>query len=196
MLIVLHHPILQTGTLRHRQQGEPPQVPLRGRARIQLRRCWFQRGASSPCASLSPHPPPTSPVWATLSPDKAFHLGHTPAALILTWWWWWGGVQAVHLGFSAAPPATAESPKVGPRGACWAPSLLYLRLSPSISWGPRVLLGTPLLLAPWLLSHSQLCFSLWFINRLDVLPFSVAQSVPLCYSVSLLFFLIYFFIEG
>ena len=126
MLIVLHHPILQTGTLRHRRPGEPPQVPLRGRARIQLRRCWHQRGASSPHASLSPHPPPTSPIWATLSPGKAFHLGHTPAALILTWW---RGVQAVHLSFSAAPLATAESPTISPHSARWAHSALFTALS-------------------------------------------------------------------
>ena len=78
----------------------------------------------------------------------------------------------------------------GPPSALFTALSLHQLGAEGPPWDP------PLLLAPWLLSHSQLCFSLWFINRLDVSPFSVAQVVLLCYGVSLLFFLINFFIEG
>ena len=99
-------------------------------------------------------------AWGKASPWGA------PAAWSLTRW----RGQAVHAGSSAACPATVESgPKGLPPWCSLGPSLLC----PSVRWWPLCpTLGTPLLLDPQLLSHSQFCCSLCLINLLDVLPFS------------------------
>ena len=47
------------------------------------------------------------------------------------------------LGFFCSTSSYCRKPEGRPPRCLLGPPLLYLRLSPSISWGPRVLLGTP-----------------------------------------------------